>query len=74
MDNEVTTFEVTVPAFQTFTLIETVKEGDKDINLTLLSNSKPLASLLINESKTRQNSLIMRRKINSKSSVIFSLT
>jgi hypothetical protein len=74
MDNEVTTFEVTVLPYSHISLIETVEEGDKDINLTLTSKDKPKSTLLVNESDNRDLNLIMRRLKGSRSSVIFSLS
>lgn len=74
MKSEVTTFEVTVPPYQHFSLIENVSEGDKDINLTLVSESNPKSTLLVNESAEKDTNLIMRRKKGSRSSVIFSLS
>ena len=73
MNKEVTTFEVIVPPFQHMSLIETVVEGDKDINLTLLSDEKPRGTLLVNESDDKDVNLIMRREKGSRSSVIFAL-
>jgi len=50
MEKEITTFEIVVDPFEHISILETVEEGDKDVNLILVSKTNPKGTLLVNES------------------------
>jgi hypothetical protein len=73
IDKDASTFSLTLNPFNTATLMDDATTGDKKVKVTLVSEAKPKATLLVNEVASKDPEAFMQRKKDDKSSVLLKL-
>lgn len=73
MDKDASTFSLTLNPFNAVTIMDDATTGDKKVKVTLVSEAKPKATLLINEAANRDPEAMMHRKKDDKASVLLKL-